>query len=458
MRRSLYERDTRLGLAPTITVEWLDEKEFERKATDLIRLVFQLLNPNSVALFVSSDHDLRLEAIKSRNPCVHGRGHKFPLSNTLLGKVLEETGDIWVKELSALGHRIVPIYRGITDIQSVRILPFQLDPHTQLLLMVDYTDRPEVDPVKRIEPLIDLFSDSLLARIERSVIEKGSLNIPIPILLRRILTPFMDIALDFIPIESFGLLIWGVPSLGEDILEVNGSRPLNPGPFSFRWTMGPLRQASLRKKQASEKTRYFPITIGDEVVGNLSILIDENEGYVDDCEVFVKIISWALERELKLISDIMMGGVRAKVGSGNPYSAAIRVLDEWLNASRYNEYLTMGLVRLQFEGLDFRRERGRDLKRLNINLCVEIENALRKGDAVVHCSGGHIALIFPRTSSEGADSALRRLCNMLEGKKIGLNGSLIRVLSTDYRMLCYPGDLPNEEMVLEECSEAFLPR
>jgi len=118
----------------------------------------------------------------------------------------------------------------------------------------------------------------------------------------------------------------------------------------------------------------------------------------------------------------------------------------------------MGLVRLQFEGLDFRRERGRDLKRLNINLCVEIENALRKGDAVVHCSGGHIALIFPRTSSEGADSALRRLCNMLEGKKIGLNGSLIRVLSTDYRMLCYPGDLPNEEMVLEECSEAFLPR
>jgi hypothetical protein len=333
--------------------------------------------------------------------------------------------------------------------------------------MIDYSDRPEVDPIKSIEPLIDLFADSVSARIEHDVVERGNPKIPIPIFLRRTLSPFMDFALDFIPIESFGLLIWGLPSLGEEILEVNGSKntilpddefhPLNSGPFSMRWTMGSLRQASLRKKQASEKTRYFPITIGNEVVGNLSILIDGDEGYVDDCEVFVEIISWALERELKLISDTMMGGIEAMVASGNPYSAAIRVLDEWSNASRYNEHLTMGLVRLQFEGLDFRGENEYDLKRLNINLCVEIENALRKGDVVVHCSRGHIALIFPRTSSEGANRALRRLCNMLEGKKISFNGSAIRVLSTDYRVLCYPGDLPNEEIVLEECSEAFLP-
>ena len=73
-------------------------------------------------------------------------------------------------------------------------------------------------------------------------------------------------------------------------------------------------------------------------------------------------------------------------------------------------------------------------------------------------SRGNMALIFPRTSPEGANNALRRICNLLEGKKIGCNGSSVRVLSADASVLWYPKDMPSEEIVLEKCSKAFVPK
>jgi hypothetical protein len=452
-----------LGLEPSLEVG--RKEKLGELASQFVELLFHLIKPHTVALFLPTERDLRLVAIKSLERDVVPPGYRVSLSDTFIPTILEEIGEIWIRELSEQIHRIVPIYPGETAIHSMRIIPVPIDMDNTLPLLIDYTDSPESDPLDTIEPLIDLFSHSVTWTKQDLFLKRGPIVIPIPVFLRRILTLFIDFNLAAIPVESLGLVLWGPPASEGEILEVYGERItgtcesreryFNLGPFRFWWSMGGLRKLSSPDKETEESAQYYPLIVGGDVVGNLSI-VSNTPGFEFE-ETMVRLISWSIQRELKLMRELIGGTGGIGLPNSNPYRAVNRVLDEWSNASRYNEYLSLGLVDLQIEGLDAGPERWCDIDRVDSFLWSEVEGILRTGDILAHCSKGKMAFIFPRTSPEGAENALRRLRNLLEGKKFSVNGGSVRIESAKYTVLCYPQDLPTKDIVLEKCSLVFLP-
>lgn len=434
-------------------------------SSEFVELVFHLLKPHTVALFVPTDRDLRLIAIKSLEEDIVSPGFRVSLQDTFIPEILEEMGEVWIRELSDRAYRMIPIYPGGTAIHSIRIIPVFIDPKISLPLLIDYTDSPKSDPVKSIEPLFDLFSHSVTCAETDLCRIRGPIEFPIPVFLRRILALFIDLSLASMPIESLGLVLWGPPASEGEILEVLGERitetpecrerSFDLGPFRFRWSMGGLRKLSAHSKETEQSTQYYPLIVGGDVVGNLSIVSEAPEFDLQDS--LVRVISWSIQRELKLIHELIGGRGGIGLPNNNPYRAVNRVLDEWSNASRYNEYLSLGMVELRIEGFDTELDPWSDVGRLDSYLRGEVEEILRTGDILAHCSKGKMALIFPRTSPEGAENALRRLRNLLEGKKLSVNGCSVRIQSAEYSVLCYPQDLPTKDIVLEKCSLVFLP-
>jgi len=442
----------------------------DEKAVDLVNLLFMVLKPRTVALFVSDrlGRIPRLLAIRSRSPHVVGIGHPLSGCDGFFRQALEGLGEIWIREVSARSDRFPSLYQQAEIVRSIRILPFHLAPDTQLLLVIDYEDPPDIDPIPSIEPLLSLFIETTPA--SEGWLERGEsmLRFPIPIFLKRVLVPFIDYSLDIVSIRSIGLLLWGVLVPKGEILETFGETAAMPpegrpsvfglGPYSFRWAMGSSRRKTIQKAKDGRHVHYFPLRIDGDPIGNLCLEMGGKDEDTEAVGILIRILSWSIQRELKLIRQ--MGGEAEPYGTPrwNPYDAIIRVIEEWSNASRYNEYLSLGFIHLKIDGLDVSRGKKREQELFNMLLSGRVEEAMRKGDVIFHCSRGDLALIFPRTPPEGAETALRRLRNVLEGRKLMFDGTTVRVRSAHYSVLSYPIDLPTKETVLEKCSYLFLPK
>jgi hypothetical protein len=445
------------------------DREFKAKADDFVRLVYHALKPHTVALLTPTERDsvMRIGALKSLSPCVIGEGKKIPATNILLRRTLDSMEGIWIRELSLCNRKILPIYRKSTSVRAVRLIPFCLGNQSKFLLVIDFVNPPEGDPAREIDPLLNLFSSAVASRITRRTMTGRPLNLPIQIFLRRMLAPFIDYSLKFLSIERLEVLLWKGPVDSGEILEIIGERRevcsdledsvFDLGPLSFRWSTRSSQMSANVKDKITEKPHYFPIILKGECVGNLSLIANALMEESETREVLVKIISWSLEKELVLLSDLSHETRRSGWIENNPYQAVIQVLDQWSSASRYKEYLSLGLVHLELDWVDPLLEKLYGLEPLSESICSEVKETLRKGDLLVHCSGDDVALVFPRTSPDGANNALRRVCNLLEGKRLHFNGSAVRVRRANFDVLCYPRDLPTEQAVLERCGYIFLP-
>ncbi len=445
------------------------EKELSLKADALVRLVHYILHPYSVALFVSTGEkgEFSLASVYVRDPGTKKGVEEITLSHSFLGRTASEIGEIWIRELSPRAGGWLSLKGDETRLESIRLIPFQLSEEADLLLVVDFDKRPESDPIDAIEPLLRLFVESASSQTLQTRASHGFSALPMPIFLRRIMAPFIDISLKFIPIKSMGLSLWGPPTSGGEILEAICERDRGVptgqgnyfmlGPLRCRWSTGSPRKNLLSREKTDRGTSYFPIVIGGEVLGSISLVTAGQHRIDGACGSLVTILAWSIEKELKLVAELLVEGKRGCKSISNPYLAVIRLLDEWSNASRYHEYLSLGLLSFALDGIDRSLEAENRSRNLDEKLCAEIENAMRKGDILIRCNNGEMALIFPRTSPEGAGNALRRFENLLRGKILRLNGSSVRVLSADCQVLCYPSDLTTEEVVLEKCGQVFIP-
>jgi hypothetical protein len=439
------------------------------KNSMLVRLLFHTLHPHTVALLepTKRSDELRIEAIHSREEEILGEGDTVPFSGSILGKAWNEKGGMWLREVSPWIRNVLPIYRSCSGIRSIRLIPFRLPKHEKRLLVIDDLDPPEVDPYNRIEPILRLFAETILSNPCPVQLRDIARKIPLQIFCRRILKPFVDSIPDFAILRSVRLVLWEGRAAGGEILEVIGSAHHNPndakplqfriGSLAFRCMAGSHRgMPRANRDLGDERSRYFSIRLGEEIVGNLSLDIDSILLDTGEIDARIPLISWSLEREMDLIDKFR--DTRDHVVTHNPYQAIIRIFDEWSNASRYNEYLSFGFIHLQFDGSVSSHEAWSENGHFHVTIRNEIERALRKGDVLLPGFGGDIAVIFPRTSPEGAGSALQRLRNLLEGKAILSNGERIRVRSADYCVLSYPSDLPTEDDLLERCCHPILPR
>ncbi len=452
----------------TLSSSGREEERICRRATNLVTLIFHILRPHTVALFASSGEGqpLYLEAIRSREEHAAGKEFSITPSRVPLYGLFEDVGEIWIRELSEQAAEFLPVYGEKTDVKSICVIPLYLDPHKQWVLVVDFTVYTEVDPLYRIRPILGLLERLTYHRDDVYVPVNDLSKFPVQVFLHRVLMSFIGYIQDVMPIRSMGCLIWGPPVVKGMVLEVVGERhgdsiisganSFNIGPFSFSWSMTSPRKAHLLRERMSGGARHFPIVVGSNTIGNLTIAGDLEGVDPGLPTAFIGLVSWCIEEECRLIGELI--GKESAIGASlvNPYRSVNRLLDEWSNASRYNDYLSLGIVQLKLKGLDLIRERGAELDNFNRGLYFEIKEVLRKGDVLIHHSGGNLVVIFPHTSPEGAESALRRLQNLLEGKVIYRNSSVVRVQDAEYRILSYPRDLPDEGAVLERCSRVFL--
>ena len=90
-------------------------------------------------------------------------------------------------------------------------------------------------------------------------------------------------------------------------------------------------------------------------------------------------------RELKLIGELIMRRDGMGVPNNNPYRAVMRVLDEWSNASRYNEYLSIGLVELGIEGMEAGLDKRSGVDLIANSLWNAVDAVLLHRDTLAHC-------------------------------------------------------------------------